>query len=222
MRYIDLSVELAAGMPRHPAPHLTPVEMVPVAKHDPQRRSVHRVSFSTHVSTHLDAPLHAIPGGRSIDLMPLEHFIGTAALIRVRGVSKEMPIDRAHLEPFAARMKKAKRLIIETGWAKQTWGSKEYFVDGPYLTRAAAEYLATFKFMLIGMDFPNVDSAPETVPGLSAPNHNILMRGDDIVLLENLLRLDEVPGDEFELMAQPLKLIGGDGCPCRAVAAIAN
>lgn len=220
MRYIDLSAELAHGMVRHPAPHLPPVEIVPVATHDVQKRSVQKVTFGTHVSTHVDAPLHAIPGGPSIDQMALDHFIGTARLLRFKGVSQSAPIDTAHLEPHAAALRSTRRLILETGWARQTWGTKEYFIEGPYLTRAAATYLAGFRFKLIGMDFPNIDSAAETVPGIPAPNHNILLKNGDLVLLENLLRLDEIPVDEFELMAQPLRLVGGDGCPCRAVAAI--
>jgi kynurenine formamidase len=43
-----------------------------------------------------------------------------------------------------------------------------------------------------------------------------------MVLLENLLNLEQIEASEFRLVALPLKLIGGDGCPCRAVAEISD
>lgn len=217
MTIIDLSTELAHGMVRHPAPHLPEVEVVPVANHDEHKRSVMRVSFGTHVATHLDAPLHAIKGGTSIDKIPLEFFCGPAAMIRISGVSRANPIDKEHLAPFEEVMSTHSRVVIETGWARETWGGKSYFTEGPYLTRAAARYVDKFPIKLIGSDFPNIDSVEETYPGFAAPNHNILLKTER-VLLENLLNLHMIDKDVFDLIALPLKLTGGDGCPCRAVA----
>ena len=219
MRYIDLTVELAHGMVRHPAPHLPPVEVVPVAQHEKERRSVQRVTFGTHVSTHFDAPFHAIPEGQTIDQVPIDTCVGPAELIRVKGCGLDNPIDEADLSPFEDRLSVCERIVIETGWAEKTWGTREYFTEGPYLTRTAAHYISKFAIKLIGTDFPNIDSAEETKPGIPAPNHNIIL-GRGIVLLENLVRLNEIPGDRFQLISLPLRLIGGDGCPGRAVAQI--
>ncbi|MBM3567471.1 MAG: cyclase family protein [Alphaproteobacteria bacterium] len=217
MELIDLTVELAHGMVRHPAPHLPPVEIVPVATHEVQKRSVQKVTFGTHVSTHIDAPLHAIPGGQTIDCVPLDTLCGPAALVRIAKPGKDQPIDRVDLEPHQRLLTTAKRVIVETGWLQQTWGRREYFTEGTYLTRDAARYLAGFKIALFGMDFPNIDSNAETKPGIPAPNHNIML-GTGMVLLENLTNLWRIPGESFELIALPLRLVGGDGCPCRAVA----
>jgi arylformamidase len=219
LRYIDLTVELADGMVRHPAPHLPAVEVVPVARHEVERRSVQRVTFGTHVSTHFDAPFHAIPGGQTIDEVPLDVCIGPAAMIRIKGVSKDQPIDEMHLKEFETQLQTNERVILVTQWSEETWGTSEYFTEGPYLTRAAAHYLVQFSLKLIGMDFPNIDSNEETKPGLPAPNHNIIL-GKGIVLLENLVRLNEITEDTFQLISLPLRLIGGDGCPGRAVAQV--
>jgi kynurenine formamidase len=216
---IDLTAELSHGMVRHPAPHLPPVEVVPVATHAETRRLVQRVTFGTHVSTHIDAPLHAIEGAASIDQIPLETFCGPALKLRLAGVGLDAPIDSAQLEPHAGRLAGERRVVLETGWARQTWGSAEYFTQGPFLTRAASQLLADSNLALLGMDFPNVDCHAETRPGISAPNHQILL-GKGMVLLENLLHLDEIAGEHFRLTALPLKLVGGDGCPCRAIAEV--
>ncbi len=219
MRFIDLTAELADGMGRHPAPHLPPVEMTPVATHAKDKRLVHRVSFGTHVSTHLDAPSHAIEGGASIDEIPIEVFCGTAALIRIAGATRENPIDVPKLEASREQLRRSRRVVLQTGWAQKHWGSPEYFTQGPFLTREASRYLAGFDLALLGMDFPNVDCDGETRPGIQAPNHAILL-GRGLVLLENLLNLEQIEAPEFRLIALPLRLIGGDGCPCRAVAEI--
>ena len=221
MTLIDLTAELAHGMVRHPAPHLPPVEVIPMATHEETRRSVQRVTFGTHVSTHLDAPFHAISDGATIDQISLDTFIGEAVLVRLKDVSKDNPIDTAHLIPFGVLLDSAKRVIFETGWAKETWGTREYFTEGPYLTRAAATFLSELGPALVGMDFPNIDSNEETKPGISAPNHNIML-GTGMVLLENLLNLWKIQADRFDLIAAPLRLIGGDGCPCRAVARVSQ
>jgi len=221
MRFIDLTAELAHGMVRHPAPHLPPVEMTPVATHAKDKRSVHRVSFGTHVSTHLDAPAHAIEGGATIDEIPIDVFCGTAALIRFDDATKERPIDVAQLERAHGLLARSRRVVLETGWARKQWGTAEYFTQGPFLTRDASKFLAQFDIALLGMDFPNVDCDAETRPGIQAPNHGILL-GKGLVLLENLLHLEQIETPEFELIALPLKLIGGDGCPCRVVARIGD
>lgn len=221
MRYIDLTAELAHHMVRYPLPHIAPVEVVPVATHEEEKRSVQRVTFVTHVSTHLDAPYHAIPNGMTVDQIPLDVLIGRCALLRISGCSRTHPIDVQHLLPHEAALRTFKRIALNTGWSKATWGTTDYFTEGPYLTREAATYLAGFDQCLIAMDFPNIDKVEETRPSIPAPNHNILL-GKGMVFVENLLNLDRIPGNEFRLIALPPRLIGGDGCPCRVVAEIGD
>jgi kynurenine formamidase len=109
------------------------------------------------------------------------------------------------------------KIILATGWSKRTWGSLEYFTEGPHLTIEAAQFLADLpKLHLLGMDFPNIDRKCDTVMGVPAPNHQILL-GRGLAMLENLIRLDEID-DEVLLTATPPKLVGGDGCPCRVLA----
>lgn len=217
MPLIDMSAGIADGMVRHPAPHLPEVSVQPAATHETHKRSVQKVTFGTHVSTHLDAPFHALPDGATIDRIDLEVFIGEARMVMVEGVGRDKPIAPADLEPHADILKGNRRVILRTGWAEQTWGTREYFTQGPYLTREAARFLADCGLWLLGMDFPNIDAPEETRAGIPAPNHQIML-GTGMVLLENLLNLDKIPDAPFRLMAQPLALKGGDGCPCRAVA----
>ena len=218
MKIIDLSADLAAGMVRFPSTYLPDVQVTPAATHEKDGRSAQIVTFGTHVSTHVDAPFHAIPEGKTIDQINLSHLFGPAKILRIAGHDKKAPLEVSDLEAQGS-LDSIEKLILNTRWAKATWGTKEYFTEGPYLSRDASRFLASLpRLHLLGMDFPNIDTKEDTlVMGTPAPNHQILMRRD-IVLLENLLHLEEVD-DHFLLSAAPPKLKGGDGCPCRAMAA---
>lgn len=217
MALIDLTAELRHGMLIYPAKHLPGCEIVQSASHATHARSVQKVTFGTHISTHIDAPLHALPDGASIDQIPIESFIGDCTKLTLSGFSRTNPITEAVLRQHEAVLKSAPRTIFHTGWAELSWGTMAYFSEGPYLTRGAARYLATLNLKLIGMDFPNIDSFDETRVGTPNANHVIVLSAGT-VLLENLLRLGEITVDRFRLTALPLNLIGGDGCPARAVA----
>lgn len=216
MKTIDLSVELAHHMPRYPSPYLPEVEVSPAATHREHGRSAQIIRFGSHVSTHIDAPFHAIPTGWTIDQIPPSYFVGRAKILRIPKKDKDTPIDRKDFEKIAG-LAQVEKLVIDTTWAKRTWGSKDYFTEGPYLTREASHFLADLpKLHLLGMDFPNIDSKHDTKMGTPNPNHQILL-GRNIVLLENLLRLEEVD-EEFLLTCAPAKWVGGDGMVCRALA----
>ena len=219
MHYLDLTAELAHHMVRYPMPHISPVEVISVATHEEHKRSVQRINFVTHVSTHIDAPFHAIPDGLTVDQIPLNYLIGECAIVRIRGHDRENPIDAYHLHQHENIFRSYERILLDTGWSSSMWGSIDYFTEGPYLTREAAEYIAGFDTRLIAMDFPNIDKVEETIVGFKAPNHNILL-SKGMVFVENLVNLEQLPEDKFRLIALPLKLIGGDGCPCRVIAEI--
>lgn len=216
MRIVDISVPLAHGMIRYPSPYLPEVELRAVARHETEARSAQVLTCGTHVSTHVDAPFHAVPHGRTLDKVPLDRWFGLAHVIRFPGRDETRPLDAADFQQFSG-LADWEKVIIDTNWASRMWGTAEYFTDGPFLTRAAATMLAGLpKLHLLGMDFPNIDAADETVVGTPAPNHRIVL-GREIILLENLLQLEQVD-DVILLSTAPPRLVGGDGCPCRALA----
>jgi kynurenine formamidase len=217
MKTIDISVELKSGMVRYPSPYLPEVSLTPVATHEKEGRAVHVLTCGTHVSTHVDAPFHMRPDGATLEQIDVSVFIGRARILRFHHRDKTQPILDTDLKKFEKEIRAESRLILNTHWGTSKWGTKEFFTEGPYLTQEASRYLASFENLkLLGMDFPNVDCRADMIIGKPAPNHQILF-AEDIVLLENLVSLEKVD-DVFFLSALPPKLVGGDGCPCRAVA----
>lgn len=216
MKIIDLSADVSDHMLRYPSQYLPEVQLVPAATHQEHGRSAHVLTMGTHISTHVDAPFHAISNGITIDKIPLSVLLGPAHVIRLGERDKSRPISRIDLEE-CGDLNKYERLILDTCWAKRKWGTLKYFTEGPFLDPDAALFLATLpRLQLLGMDFPNIDSTCDTKMGKPAPNHQTLL-GRGIILIENLLRLSEVE-DDFLLSANPIRLVGADGCPTRAVA----
>jgi kynurenine formamidase len=100
---------------------------------------------------------------------------------------------------------------LQTGWSKH-WDSPSYFTDHPTLAADAAQFLVECGVQLTAVDMPSVDRAPY-------PAHRILL-GAGVLIVENLTNLDVIGASEFQLIVLPLKLVGRDGSPVRAVAVV--
>ncbi len=215
-RVIDLSVPISHGMPRYPSAYLPDVSLVDAASHEKERRAAQILTIGTHAATHIDAPYHADPDGPAIDKISPRTFIGPAAVLRLGERDRRSPIGIDDLQTWDGWSRYC-RVLFDTGWSRQTWGKKEYFTQGPFLSKDAARWLVDQNDLaLLGMDFPNVDSIEDMAMGTRAPNHYTLLHAG-ILLLENLIRLEELD-DAFLLACPPLGLVGGDAGHCRALA----
>ena len=91
---IDISLPISCTMPiwpGDPRPQLTPVTSL-----DVEGVQVSQLLLGTHTGTHLDAPKHFIPGGRTIDQLDLNALVGVCRVVEV--VKSEGPISRADLQ----------------------------------------------------------------------------------------------------------------------------
>ena len=201
---IDISLPITADMPiwpGDPRPELTPVSTLEV-----EGVQVSQLTLGTHTGTHLDAPRHFIPGGRTIDGLDLDALVGLCRVIQVAGT--EGHVSRAELRRFELR--RGERVLLKTPNSRQPVGR----TVGPEFTAlapAAADYLCEQGVRLVGIDGPSIDAW-----GAGAfPCHKRLL-GADILVVENLVLRDVTPGI-YGLIAAPLNLTGADGCPIRAL-----
>jgi kynurenine formamidase len=189
------------------------VERVPHATHEEDGYRVTRLELGSHSGTHIDAPSHTEPDGRTLDSFPVETFAFDALRVDVRGKTVREPIDVGDLpDPTDDDL-----LVFHTGWDAH-WGTDIYF-DHPYLTAETAAWCADHNYH-VAIDALNVDPTPtdnvrdgepEGVPA----HHKLL--GTDHLLVENLTNLDGLPR-RFRLSAFPLSVKDADGAPVRAVA----
>jgi len=177
-------------------------------------------AISAHAFTHLDAPLHFVANGRSIDSFPVDYFIGEAAILDIPK-GKSEPISAEEMQKAGKHAKDGDIVLIRTGWLEKMWG-KEEFTDSPYLTEEAAEWLVRLKARIAGYDFVE----DYIVRELTRKGH---ARAADFVVHQKLLRngvlnlefvnnLSKISKPRFKVFALPILLKDCDGAPARVVA----
>ena len=164
--------------------------------------------MSSHTGTHMDARMHFIPSGWTMEALDLSRSVGPCRLVDLTHV--EGHVGRADLE--AAEVAGQVRLLLKTrnsnGWLMQ----REEFEEGySAISREAAEYLVEIGVETIGVDYLSVEPFED---GEFNTHHTLL--GADVVILEGLLLTEVEPGEYF-LACLPLKLAGSDGSPARAI-----
>ena len=150
-----------------------------------------KLTTTLHCGTHMDAPLHFIPDGKTINSVPLDYLIGECRVI-------EVDTDRITGD-YVDRVfpKNAQRILIKSG-------GKAFF------DKTGAEELAFIGCKLIGTDNNSVGCAEDQ----TGPHRALL--GEGVGVLENLDLSDVAPGKYF-LMALPVKIAGVEAAPVRAV-----
>lgn len=202
--FIDLTMPIAAGMPFNPD-HFPP-EITPYASIETHGWSASKLILDSHLGTHMDAPSHFVQGAATLDQIALEVLGSTDQVVHLDNVGEKEALLPRHFPVI-----NQDRLLIHTRWSERTLGSPDYFARYPYLTPEAAEHLVNMGVHLVGMDCPSVDYDP------GKTHIALLSRGT--VIIENLVNLDRLP-ERCTLIALPLPIKGGDGCPLRAIAQI--
>jgi arylformamidase len=201
---LDISLPIFPGMPiwpGDPAPILEPVTTL--QQHGVQTS---RLTLGTHTGTHLDAPRHFIPGGRTIDQLDLRALVGPCQVIEVAHGGERL--SHAALRPFD--LQPGARVLLKTQRSQRPDGLA-FAPDFIALDPSAADYLCERRVQLVGIDSPSIDAWGAD----DFPCHKRLL-GADILLLENLALQHVAPGD-YGLIAVPLNLVAADGCPVRAL-----
>jgi arylformamidase len=203
--WIDISVPLYTGMVHWP--DSPPVEIVRTASMDSgDICNVSRLAMGAHTGTHMDAPLHFIRNGKSIDTMPIEATVGAA---RVLTISDPQAIKVYELEAYAIQA--GERLLFKTSNSAGAWQSNTFVEDFVYISHEAAQYLAEKRVQTVGVDYLSVGGyrvdGPET--------HQALLSAG-IWIIEGL-NLAGVQAGSYELICLPLQMVGAEGAPARAV-----
>jgi arylformamidase len=236
IRVVDLTWPLYEGMPNHPAHPVAPKLVSGTMSHKStaiwmaKSRRYGQVSFASeqfllagHVGTHLDAPYHGNPEGPTVDALDLRHFVGDAVWLDVSaafGPRGLVTAARLHEALAVAAVSLAGIVLLHTGWSRTREDPRRYFRDSMGLSEDAAIWLRERGALTVGVDAPSVD------PGGSAecPAHmNFFRPGPgqpSICVIENLIRVEQIPRHRFHFVGAPLPLKGVSGSPIRALALV--
>lgn len=210
----DLSQPFYDGMPHaavHPAPAFEPVSDV-----ETDGLGVTQFTAVTHVGTHVDAPCHIVPGGESIDEIPLSRLSGEGVALDVACADpREIGIE--DVEAADGEVRTGDIVLLSTGWGAK-YGTDDYDPH-PWLSAALAEWFVDRDVALVGVDTITPDvPAPHRPDGWTAyPVHRELL-GNGVLIAEHLGNLPAITGRRLEVVGFPIKVRGGDGAQARFAA----
>lgn len=199
---VDISLPLSPSSIAYPNNPKVEFQSLPT-----QSNVITKITFGSHSGTHIDAPSHAIAGGKTIDEFPIETFHGLARVIDCSKVEESIKVSDLETK----NIQKGERILLKTSNSKR--GFAEFFPDFVYLSPEGAEYLAIKEVMLVGIDSLSIKQKGN--PDNSS-HTNLLSK--KIPILEGL-DLSKVEEGEYHLSCFPLKFIGIDGSPARAILA---
>jgi len=185
------------------------------------------LTINCHAFTHVDAPLHFLPGGRHIAEMAVDQWIGEAAVVDLTHVRENSEVTAAELEKQAQHVQAGDIVLLRTDWPRRaSVDTQRFWRDAPYTGQSACEWLIQRKVKAVGYDYP-----PDYCVRMMIFEPEKPLRREDntthhaffpagVVVIEYLTNLDQIGVPRCRFVALPLPVEGADGSPVRAVAIV--
>ena len=208
-KIVDLSHALTPDTPVYPG---DPVPSFSVATTiEKEGYNLFNVFLGSQTGSHVDAPYHFSNQGATIDQMDLKYFMGKGLIIDVTYKHSKEEITLPEIMQHEKQIESADIILFKTNWYKKA-GTAEFY-DHPFLSKGGGEYLLSKGIRTAGIDTINLDNTG----GTQFPIHDMYSEAGGIIA-ENLANLDRVDFEAPFIIFLPLRLVGCDGSPVRAVA----
>lgn len=211
-RIIDISLPVHPGMLVWPGD--PPVEVRPVseiAKGD--AANVSELRLGSHTGTHVDPPRHFLEGGAGVDELSLDSLVGPALVVDLTGAAGPLGPDELDALEVPSG---TERLLLKTSnsalWDRRPAPGAAAFPDRYVaLSPEGAAWVVGRRLRLLGTDFLSIERR-------GAPGHptHVTLLSAGVVVVEGL-DLSRVSPGAYTFVCLPLRLVGGDGAPARAV-----
>lgn len=166
------------------------------------------ISDGVHTGTHLDAPLHFVTGGKTIEMLDIDTLVGPCQVVEVYGREAVTAADCA----AAGIAPGTKRVLFKTdNTRRRLLSDPQFHPEYVGIAPSAAQWLVTEGIVLVGMDYLSVGPYGDA----NVETHYVLL-GAGVVVVETLMLEGIAPGPYF-LAALPPKFAGLEGSPCRVV-----
>ncbi|MFL6736599.1 MAG: cyclase family protein [Sphingomonas sp.] len=216
-RIVDLSHVIEDGMttyPGLPAPRICDFwtrEASAANYDDGSSFHIGRIDMVANTGTYLDAPFHRYADRMDLADLPL------LSIADLPGIVVRQPFDRGiavETDAFAGLDVSGKAVLVHTGWDRH-WRTERYGDSHPFLTAAAADWLAEQGAAFVGIDSNNIDDTRQR----ARPVHTRLL-GADIPICEHMTGLDQLPDQSFRMFAAPPRVRAMGSFPVRAYAVL--
>lgn len=185
------------------------------------------LTIHCHAFTHVDAPVHFLPGAQHIAEMPVDQWIGEAAVVDLTHIPADGEVTGGDLERQGQHVKAGDIVLLRTDWPKRVSVETERFWrEAPYTGQSACDWLVRRKVKTVGYDYPPDYSVRTMIfepqrklaREENTTHHAFFPAG--ITVVEYLTNLDRIGASRCRFVALPLPIEGADGSPVRAVAIV--
>lgn len=177
-----------------------------------------KIKLALGIGTHMDAPAHVVPNGRTIDKLTLEELVNDCIVINVSNEANEsymiMPSVIEKFEKEHGEIKSNSFVIFYTGWDKH-WSDREKYHNNhkfPSVNILTAELLLQRNIAGLGTDTLSADTGAN-----GFPVHRAIL-GADKYLVENIANAKELPATGAKIFVLPMKIKDGTEAPVRLIA----
>ena len=198
----DVTMPITLDMPVYKNKPEKRPEFVITSDHADKGVRESRIALDVHTGTHIDAPLHMIAEGATIESIQVTDLMGVCKVLDLTHV--ENAISQTHLQPLGIQA--GDFVLLKTRNSSDSVFNPEFV----FLDEDGARYLAGLNVKGVGIDALGVERSQPT-----HPTHKALF-GAGVIVIEGL-RLADVPPGTYQLIALPLSLIGLDASPARVV-----
>ena len=203
--WIDITLPIHTGRIVWPGdPGVKVEKLLQIEKGDICNTS--HLSTPVHVGTHVDAPLHFVDRGEGVEKLPIPSLVGVAKVFETtdqREIKLEVIEDKG--------IEQGDIVIFKTINSSKYLKENDFNENYIYLSTEAAEYLVAKSISTVGIDYYSIAGINSNL----IECHQILL-GAGVTIVEGL-DLSEISPGLYDFICMPLKIIGSDGAPARAV-----
>jgi arylformamidase len=162
--------------------------------------------MSAHTGTHMDSMRHFVKNGKTMEKMPLDAVIGPCRVVEIDAKDQITP---EHLK--AIRLRKGERILFKTSNSTKSWRTSKFDKKFISIRQDAGQVLADKGVMTVGVDYLSIGGWEKD--GVEV--HQVML-GAGIWVIEGL-DLSKIQPGRYDLICLPLKIVGSDGAPARAL-----
>ena len=203
---LDISVPLHPGLPVWPGNPNVRIEST-LRMADGDVANVSHLELNVHSGTHIDAPLHFVDGAKTTEEIPLEKLVGPCQVVSFEGQTAITAngLEALQLPPGT------RRLLFKTDNSRK-WSDLHHPFDPDFIaiTLDAAHWIVNRGIELVGIDYLSIQRFHDPTD-----THVVLLE-NEVVILETL-NLSAVEPGAYRLICLPLRAMGVEGIPARAI-----
>jgi kynurenine formamidase len=215
MRIVDLSVPIGEATLSPPSVNL---QLSMTSYHrGPGFWQASKIEMLLHTGSHVDFSKHTVEDGETAVDVALDRVCGPALLIDLSHIEPNHEISVADMEAHAQAVQLGDIALVHTGWTEKHWGNfPTYYMESPYCTAAAAQWLVDRGARAIGFDCFSEYCA--RLPDFTSEDfiiHKVILE-NGAILMQQMTNLSQLPvGRRVQFFAPFIKIDGAEGSPAR-------